>query len=132
MANTIDLYEMLKDFLSDEGFKYTEEDFGLAFRYNELHFLFIKDEQDDQLFRLLLPGIYEKTEENELEVLRACNDVTYGIKVVKVFVTQNNSVSCSFEILADSTPVLNDFVPRAVRMLTLARDQFYNIIEQNN
>ena len=119
------LKSLLIEFLAEEGYRYNETDFGLEFKSNGLTILFINSSNDEQIFQLILPGIYEVNDDNELAVLQATNKVTYGFKVVKAYVTNSKSVDVSFQILADSTPELNELLPRAIRMLEQAREEFY-------
>ena len=122
------LKKLLEEFLANEGYRYEETDFGLAFKDDGLHVLFLDVEGDERYFTLLLPGIYEMNEDNELEVLRAVNKVSGDFKVVKAYVTDNGNVNVAFQILADSTPVVEDFVPRALHMLKQAREDFYRYL----
>ena len=120
------LKSLLIEFLAEEGYRYNETDFGLEFKSNGLTILFINSSNDEQIFQLILPGIYEMNDENELAVLQAVNKVSYEFKVVKAYVDNDNDVNVSFQILADSTPELNELMPRAIRMLEQARADFYH------
>ena len=120
------LKSLLIEFLAEEGYRYNETDFGLEFKSNGLTILFINSSNDEQIFQLILPGIYEMNDENELAVLQATNKVSYEFKVVKAYVDNDNDVNVSFQILADSTPELNELLPRAIRMLEQARADFYH------
>lgn len=120
------LKSLLIEFLAEEGYRYNETDFGLEFKSNGLTILFINSSNDEQIFQLILPSIYEMNDENELAVLQAVNKVSYEFKVVKAYVDNDNDVNVSFQILADSTPELNELLPRAIRMLEQARADFYH------
>ncbi|MBQ9466518.1 MAG: YbjN domain-containing protein [Muribaculaceae bacterium] len=119
------LKNLLIEFLAEEGYRHKETNFGLEFKSNGLTILFINSSNDEQIFQLILPGIYEMNDENELAVLQAANKVSYEFKVVKAYVDNDNDVNVSFQILADSTPELNELMPRAIRMLEQARADFY-------
>ena len=129
---------MMMEFLAEEGFRPHETPFGIAFKSEGLNFLYFKDEEDEQYFRLMMPAIFVVTEDNEDTVLSVMNDVNGTIKVVKLYTMDiededgksEKSVWAAFEILADTTPELNDIVPRAISLLQGARIAFLAKLEE--
>ena len=129
---------MMMEFLAEEGFRPHETPFGIAFKSEGLNFLYFKDEEDEQYFRLMMPAIFVVTEDNEDTVLSVMNDVNGTIKVVKLYTMDiededgksEKSVWAAFEILADTTPELNDIVPRAIALLRGARIAFLAKLEE--
>ena len=81
----MDLNKLMINYLAEEGFRPHETEFGIAFKSEGFNFLFFKDEDDEQYFRLMMPAIFEVTEDNEDTILRAMNDVNSNIKVVKLY-----------------------------------------------
>ena len=81
----MDLNKLIFDFLAEEGFRPHETEFGIAFKSEGFNFLFFKDDEDEQYFRLMMPAIFEVTEDNEDMILKAMNDVNGNIKVVKLY-----------------------------------------------
>ena len=134
----MDLNKMMMEFLAEEGFRPHETPFGIAFKSEGLNFLYFKDEDDEQYFRLMMPAIFVVTEDNEDTVLSVMNDVNGSIKVVKLYTMDiededgksEKSVWAAFEILADTTPELNDIVPRAIALLRGARIAFLAKLEE--
>ncbi|MBE6315151.1 MAG: hypothetical protein IIZ44_09245 [Muribaculaceae bacterium] len=134
----MDLNKMMMEFLAEEGFRPHETPFGIAFKSEGLNFLYFKDEDDEQYFRLMMPAIFVVTEDNEDTVLSVMNDVNGTIKVVKLYTMDiededgksEKSVWAAFEILADTTPELNDIVPRAIALLRGARIAFLAKLEE--
>ena len=134
----MDLNKMMMEFLAEEGFRPHETPFGIAFKSEGLNFLYFKDEEDEQYFRLMMPAIFVVTEDNEDTVLSVMNDVNGTIKVVKLYTMDmddedgktEKSVWVAFEILADTTPELNDIVPRALALLRTARITFLAKLEE--
>ena len=134
----MDLNKMMMEFLAEEGFRPHETPFGIAFKSEGLNFLYFKDEDDEQYFRLMMPAIFVVTEDNEDTVLSVLNDVNGTIKVVKLYTMDiededgksEKSVWAAFEILADTTPELNDIVPRAIALLRGARIAFLAKLEE--
>ena len=134
----MDLNKLMIDYLAEEGFRPHETPFGIAFKKEGYNFLYVKDEDDEQYFRLMMPAIIDVTEDNEETVMRAMNDVNGNIKVVKLYTMEmedpdgkkETSVWVAFEILADSTPELGDIVPRAISLLQGARIAFLAKLEE--
>jgi len=126
----MNLKELMLNYLREEGFCPKEEEFGVAFKCEGLNFVFFYDEDDDQYFRLMMPAIFDVTEENFPEVLLAMNKVNSDMKVVKAYTPVPDAVWIGFEVLVDSTPVLEDFVPRGINMLRTAQRKFYEAIQE--
>lgn len=126
------------DYLAEEGFRPHETPFGIAFKNEGINYLFFKDEEDEQYFRLMMPAIFVVTEDNEETIMRVMNDVNGNIKVVKLYTMEmededgkkETSVWVAFEILADTTPELKDIVPRAINLLQGARIAFLAQLEE--
>ena len=120
------------------SFRPHETEFGIAFKFEGFNFLYFKDSEDEQYFRLMMPAIFEVTEDNEDMILKAMNDVNSNIKVVTLYTMdmadeegkKDVSVWVAFEILADTTPELADFVPRALSLLQGARMAFLARLEE--
>lgn len=134
----MDLNKMMINFLAEEGFRPHETEFGIAFKIEGINYLYFKDTEDEQYFRLIMPAIFEMTEDNEEMVLKAMNFVNSNIKVVKLYTMEMEdeegkkdvSVWVAFEILADTTPELGDIVPRAISLLNAARVGFLSKLEE--
>ena len=120
----MNLKELMLNYLREEGFCPQETEFGIAFKCEGLNFLFFYDSEDDEYFRLMMPGIFDVTEENLPVVLQALNKVNSEIKVVKAYTPVPEEVWLGFEVIVDSTPVLADFVPRGIAMLRAGQRKF--------
>ncbi len=133
----MDLHKLMMDFLAEEGFRPHEAPFGIAFKSEGFNFLYLKDEDDEQYFRLMMPAIFEVTEDNEDTIMRVMNEVNNSIKVVKLYTMDTEDedgktetqVWVGFEILADTTPELTDIVPRALALLRAGRAAFFAKLE---
>jgi len=121
--------EMVMNFLRQQGFcpEVDEDDGNILFKYQMANFLFINNDEDEEFFQLLMPGIYDVTDDNRDVVLEAANKVNHSIKVVKACVV-NDSVWLFFENLLDHTPEVDDIIPRALAILQGARQHFYQEI----
>ena len=134
----MDLNKLMMDYLAEEGYRPHETPFGIAFKKEGINYLYFKDEDDEQYFRLMMPAIFQVTEDNEDSIMRAMNDVNGSIKVVKLYTMEmedpegkkETSVWVAFEILADTTPELGDIVPRAINLLDGGRIAFLARLEE--
>ena len=127
----MNLKELMMQDLQEEGFCPKEVEYGIEFKCEGYAYLMLYDEDDDQYFRLMMPNIFEVTDENRGIVLYALNDVNTKIKVVKAYTPVPHAVWIGFEVLVDSTPVLADIVPRGLSMLRAALKAFYEVIENS-
>ncbi|MBO4804016.1 MAG: hypothetical protein J5503_05655 [Muribaculaceae bacterium] len=134
----MDLNKLMMNYLAEEGFRPHETPFGIAFKNEGFNFLYFKDEEDEQYFRLMMPAIFEVTEDNEDTILQVMNEVNSTIKVVKLYTMDlededgktEKSVWVAFEILADTTPELGDIVPRAINLLQGGRITFLSKLQE--
>ena len=126
----MNLKELTQEFLRKEGFCPEETEFGLAFKCEGKNFLLIYDDDDQQYFRLMMPCIFEMTDENEDAVYRAMNEVNSSVKVIKAYIMCENEVWLGFEVLVDTTPVVGDFIPRAISMLNGGARKFFQTLQE--
>ena len=126
----MNLKELMKQYLQEEGFCPKEDEYGIDFKCEGRSFVFLYDSDDEQYFRLMMPNVFEVTEENRDAVLRALNETHAGVKVVKAYTPIPQAVWIGFEVLVDSTPVLTDLVPRGLSMLRTAQQTFYEEIQK--
>ena len=126
----MNLKEMMLQYLREEGFCPTEDEYGIDFKCEGRTYAFFYDEDDDQYFRLMMPNIFDVTDENRDAVLYALNETNSTMKVVKAYTPIPQAVWLGFEVLVYSTPVLGDIVPRALNMLRGAQRTFYEALEK--
>ncbi len=121
--------ESVLSYLKSQGLIPQETDYGIIFKYQMCNFLIFKDEDDQSFLQIAMPGIYDVKEETMLDVLMACNIVNNGTKVVKA-VVNDDSVWILYEIIIDSTPVYDDFIPRGLQTLLHGREIFYQALKE--
>lgn len=126
----MNLKELMLQYLKEEGFCPKEDEYSIDFKCEGRTFAFLYDNEDDQYFRLMMPNIFEVTDENREVVLRALNETNSSVKVVKAYTPIPQAVWIGFEVLVDSTPVLADIVPRGLNMLRTAQRTFYEEIQK--
>lgn len=125
----MDTFEMVMDYLKEQGLcPKIDDDGDIAFKYEMRNFYFFNNKDDEAFFRLAMPGIYDVTDDNRYAVLEAINELNKTYKVMKAIVP-STEVWLTTEIFMDSTPELDDFVPRLLRILMNAQKDFYELME---
>jgi len=118
--------EMVFNYLKSQGLMPNfDQDNDIVFKYQMFTFIFFNNDKDEQFIRLALPGIYDVTEENRYSVLEAINETNKVMKVAKLMIPRDD-VWAITEIMMDSTPELDDLIPRLLNILIGARSEFYD------
>jgi hypothetical protein len=115
-------------YLSSEGLRPKETDFGYVFEYQNLTFFIIWDDKDDQYLKIALPGIFNVDDNNRDDALVAVNEVNKEWKVIKSVVT-DDEVWVVAEQFVDKDPKLSDLVPRTINILMGGRMSFYEYMQ---
>lgn len=123
--------DLVVEYLREEGFcPKVDEDGDVVFKCEGHTYLYFGNEDDNDFFQLVMPAIYDVTEDNREMILEACNAINREIKVVKsIVMDQREEVWLFFEILLDSTPKIEDVMPRALNILRGAQQAFYGKIQ---
>ena len=118
--------ELVLDFLRKEGFapEVDTDNGNLFFKFQMAGFLYVNNDEDKGFFQLLMPAIYDVTEDNRYAVLEAANEINTKMKVAKANII-GDSVWLACEILLDETPNVEDIMPRLLGILQTARQEFY-------
>lgn len=114
--------ELVKEFLSNEGYRFdVDGDGDIHFKFEGVNLYFTVDKDDQNYFRLIMPNIYQ-LEGNRVKVLEAINTVARDLKVIKAFLVEDY-LWLTVELFIDSTPELEDFFPRCMGLLKAGRDK---------
>ena len=94
--------ELVLDFLKKQGFcpEVDPENGNIEFRYQMTTYIFINNDEDEEFFQLVMPAIFDVTDDNREVVLEAANKVNVGMKVQKACV-MHERVWLFFEIFLD-------------------------------
>ena len=118
-------------YLKSQGIVPKKNELGLNFSYEGWNFLLWEDADDPLFFRLILPGVFDVTDDNFAEAIMACNNVNWNYKVVKAVLYEfedehdkGTSVWMCFEQVLDATPQVEELIPRAVNSLIAAAEAF--------
>lgn len=133
--------DLVVKFLKENNIQPEKTEFGMRFFLEDWSFLLWEDPDDPAFFRLMLPGIFDVTDENFAETILCCNQINMDYKVVKALVysfdaekkgDEEMNVWISFEQILDKTPEVGDLVPRAVNsMLNAAHDFVQKMTEED-
>lgn len=116
-------------YLTSEGLRPEETDYGFMFKYQSLTFLIFWDDDDNQYLKLALPSIYNVDDNNREDAIVAANEVNIEWKVIKT-VVYSDEVWVVAEQLIDKDPNLSDLVPRTIKILMSGRTSFYEHLEK--
>ena len=122
---------LVSKYLKAQGVVPKKNDLGLNFTYEGWNFLLWNDADDPLFFRLILPGVFDVTDDNFAEAIMACNNVNWKYKVVKAVLYEfedehdkGASVWMCYEQVLDTTPRVEELMPRAVHSLIAAAEAF--------
>ena len=122
---------LVSRYLKSQGIASKKSELGINFTFEGWNFLFWDDIDDPLFFRLILPGVFDVTDDNFAEAIMACNNINWNFKVVKAVLYEfedgqdsGASIWICFEQVLDSTPQVDDLIPRAVQSLIAAADAF--------
>ena len=123
--------ELVSKYLKSVGVAVQKNGLGLNFTFEGWNFLLWDDADDPLFFRLILPGVFDVTDDNFAEAIMACNNVNWNFKVVKAVLydfedehDSGASVWMCFEQVLDTTPQIEELIPRAVHSLIAAAEAF--------
>ena len=123
--------QLVSKYLKSQGMVAKKNDLGLNFTYDGWNFLLWNDADDPLFFRLILPGVFDVTDDNFAKAIMACNKVNWDFKVVKAVLydfedehDKGASVWICYEQQLDAGPQLEELIPRAVHSLISAADAF--------
>ena len=123
--------QLVYKYLKSQGMVAKKNDLGLNFTYDGWNFLLWNDADDPLFFRLILPGVFDVTDDNFAKAIMACNKVNWDFKVVKAVLydfedehDKGASVWICYEQQLDTEPQLEELIPRAVHSLISAADAF--------
>jgi hypothetical protein len=123
--------QLVSKYLKSQGMVAKKNDLGLNFTYEGWNFLLWNDADDPLFFRLILPGVFDVTDDNFAKAIMACNKVNWDFKVVKAVLydfedehDKGASVWICYEQQLDAEPQIEELIPRAVHSLISAVDAF--------
>ena len=125
--------DIYKNWLSENGVKYEEKDYGLTFKYQGGYFIIGNNSKDSQYFNIVMPGIFDFGDDPDvprIKVLEALNKINADYKVVKAVCDQEDCWLTT-EIFIDSTPDVEDYFERLLNILHQSRMEFFQILRNS-
>ena len=123
--------QLVAKYLKLVGVTTQKNELGLNFTYEGWNFLLWDDADDPLFFRLILPGVFDVTDDNFAKAIMACNKVNWDFKVVKAVLydfedehDKGASVWMCFEQVLEAEPQIEELIPRAVHSLIAAAEAF--------
>ena len=107
-----------------------EGDIMLRYQLKTLFFL-VNDDDEENFVNVILPQFAEIDDGEETLYLAACNKVTRGTRMVKVYVDQtfkNITASCEFYYANDESLEFN--LQKSLSMLSIIRTLYRNCIKE--
>lgn len=127
---TIDLCEQ---WFRDKGYEPEYlENIGLMIKYQGF-LVFVSDPSVDSYYlKVDLPfgNINFSQEVTRLRLLEAASKMNEDYKILKVYVDESNNVRFTTEILMDTTPRIDDVLPRLLDILLMAPGKLLSALYQ--
>ena len=121
--------EIILDQLKAMGFEPIElGDVGFVFKYEDMNYLYMPDDDDEQFLRIVIPHLFEVTDENRVAVLDAMHETGLMLKYAKVCIMYENAVWAIYEHRLTSTDNLAELLEHIIRVLEAAAHVFYKKI----
>lgn len=118
--------EIILDQLKAMGFELTElGDIGYAFKYEDMNYLYMPDDEDEQFLRIVIPYLFEVTDENRVAVLEAMHETGLMLKYSKVCITYENAAWAIYEHRLNSAENLPELLEHIIRVLEATAHVFY-------
>ena len=121
--------EIILDQLKAMGFEPIElGNVGFVFKYEDMNYLYMPDDDDEQFLRIVIPHLFEVTDENRVAVLDAMHETGLMLKYAKVCIMYENAAWAIYEYRLTSTDNLAELLEHIIRVLEAAAHVFYKRI----
>ena len=121
--------EIILEQLNAMGFEPVElGDAGFVFKYDDLNYLYMPDEDDEQFLRIAIPHLFEVTDENRVAVLEAMHDTSLLLKYAKVNIMYESAAWAVYEHRLTTTDNLSELLEHIIRVLEATAHVFYKKI----
>lgn len=121
--------EIVLEQLNAMGFETVEmNDVGYLFKYEDINYLYLTDEDDEKFLRIAIPNLFEVTDENRFDVLEAMHDTAYLLKYAKVCIMYESSVWALYEHYLSSSDNLTELLEHIIMLLEATAQVFHKKI----
>lgn len=101
---------------------------GYLFSHEDRYFLYSDDEDDESFLRIAIPQLYDVTEENRIDVIKALHETAFLIKYSKPVIMYTDSVWAIYEHKLVSTDNLSELLEHIIRVLEVTAYVFHKKI----
>lgn len=110
--------EIIIEQLETLGFEPMElGDVGYFFKYEGLNYLYMPDDEDEHFLRIVVPHLFEVTDENRVAVLDAMHETGLILKYAKVCIMYEDAAWAIYEHRLTSTDNLSELLEHIIRVL---------------
>ena len=110
--------EIILQELNAMGYEPTEvESLGYVFCHEDKYFLYSYEDDDEEFLRIAIPQLYDVTEENRIDVIKALHETAYLIKYSKPVIMYTDSVWAIYEHKLVTTDNLSELLEHIIRVL---------------
>ena len=118
--------EIILEQLNTMGFEPIElGNVGYAFKYEDLNFLYMPDDNDEQFLRVAIPHLYDVTDENRVTVLEKMHDTGLMLKYSKVCIMYEDAVWAIYEHRLSTSEDLTEILEHIIRVLEVTAQVFH-------
>lgn len=110
--------ELVLNELTTMGFEPVElGDLGYIFQYEEVNYLYMPDDEDEYFLRIVIPGIFDITDENRVAALEAMHETELIMKYAKMCIMMQDTVWAVYEHRLNSSDNLTEMLEHIIRVL---------------
>jgi len=104
------------------------EGFGFRIDYEGLNIIYSEDDEDTKCVTLILPGIFDISDDNRTAVLEAMVKLCGRMKYVQPSIMFDKQVWLNYQYYTNDNEVNADLIEHMIRVLALSTTTFHKII----
>lgn len=104
------------------------EGFGYRFDYEGLTLVYSEEEEDTKCISLMVPNLFDITDENRVAVLETMVKISGKVKYVQPHIMFDNQVWINYQHYLGDNEVTPELIEHMIRVLTYATIKFNKII----
>lgn len=104
------------------------EGFGYRFDYEGLTIVYSEEEEDTKCLSLMVPNLFDITDENRVAVLETMVKISGTVKYVQPHIMFDNQVWINYQHYLGDDEVTPELIEHMIRVLTYATIKFNKII----
>lgn len=98
---------------------------GYYFNYDDINYLYIPDDDDEHFLRIVIPYLFDVTDENRMMVLDAISETNLLLKYTKTCIMYENTVWAIYEHYLNSTENMTELLEHIIRVLEATANVFH-------